>query len=298
MRGTPLFGLLMRSLVAATLLSLAQFTQAAGERLLFWRVDTPGATIYLLGSMHLASPELYPLRGEIMAAFESADALVVELDVSGARALEIQQQMLLRGRYPEGQTLAGELSPATWAALSSRLQSSGLPPALMQSLKPGLVVTTLSTVEMMKLGLNPEQGVDRFFLDRARGNKPIIDLETVDQQLDVVLDTPQPELLVQQTLVQLDDLESLMGQLVDYWKRGDSKGLARLVIEDELEKYPEFRDLHRRMFDDRNRAMTAKILDMQARGGTYFVVVGAGHLVGDQGIVAMLSRRDQTPVQL
>ena len=90
----------------------------------------------------------------------------------------------------------------------------------------------------------------------------------------------------------------LMAQMVDYWRRGDAEGLARLVIEDELKKYPEFADLHRRMFDDRNRAMTGKVLEMQQKGGTYFVVVGAGHLVGDQGIVAMLKERGQSPRQL
>jgi uncharacterized protein YbaP (TraB family) len=93
-------------------------------------------------------------------------------------------------------------------------------------------------------------------------------------------------------------METIMSQLVDYWQSGDSEGLARLVIEDELEKYPEFRDLHRRMFDDRNHAMTDRIVEMQARGGTWFVVVGAGHLVGDQGIVSMLQRRGQSLRQL
>lgn len=297
MRRTPLFGLFERSLVLATLLLFAQFTQAAGERLLFWRVDTPGATVYLLGSMHLASPDLYPLRAEILTAFEGADALAVELDVD-ARAVEIQQRMLERGTYPPGETLQDALAPETWQALAARLESSGLPPMLMQSLKPGLVVTTLSTLELMKMGLNPEQGVDRYFLNQARGSKSIVELETVDAQLDVVLDTSQPDLLVKQTLAQLDDMESIMSQLVDYWQRGDSKGLARLVIEDELEKYPEFRDLHRRMFDDRNRLMTDRIVEMQASGGTWFVVVGAGHLVGDQGIVSMLQRRGQSPRQL
>jgi uncharacterized protein YbaP (TraB family) len=247
--------------------------------------------------MHLASPDLYPLRAEILTAFEGADALAVELDVE-ARAFEIQQRMLERGTYPPGETLQDTLAPETWQALAARLESSGLPPMLMQSLKPGLVVTTLSTMELIKMGLNPEQGVDRYFLNLARGSKEIVELETVDAQLDVVLDTTQPDLLVQQTLAQLDDMETIMSQLVDYWQSGDSEGLARLVIEDELEKYPEFRDLHRRMFDDRNHAMTDRIVEMQARGGTWFVVVGAGHLVGDQGIVSMLQRRGQSLRQL
>lgn len=303
MRGMRLSSLLARALLSLAVVFVSVLAvqsssaRAAGDRLLFWQVDTPGATVYLLGSMHLATPDIYPLRTEIMQAFEGADKLAVELDIGGPRSFEIQQRMLERGQYPPGRTLRDDLSEETWQALATRLENNGLPSAMMQGLKPGLVVTTLSTVEMMKLGLNPEQGVDRFFLDNARGAKPIIELETVDRQLDVVLDTSQPELLVKQSLAQLDDLESLMAALVTNWKQGDADGLARLVIYDELERYPEFRDLHRRMFDDRNREMTDKIVGMQQDGGTYFVVVGAGHLVGDQGIIAMLQRRGQSPRQ-
>jgi uncharacterized protein YbaP (TraB family) len=272
--------------------------RAAGERLLFWESRTPGAQVFLLGSMHLASADIYPLRGEIMQAFESADKLVVELDISGANQLAIQQRMLERGTYSGGSTIKDELSPATWEALAKRLEANGIPPELMLRLKPGLVVTTLSTMEMVKLGLDPEQGVDRYFLRLARSNKPIVELETVDRQLDVVLDLPRPDLMVRQSLGQLDELEAILGQLVGSWKRGDADALAKLVIEDELRRHPEYRELHERMFDMRNREMTERILAMQRQGGTYFVVVGAGHLVGRQGIVALLERRGQQPRQL
>ena len=244
-----------RNLLSRVLLSLLLLSQgaglailpaqAAGDRLLFWEVETKRATVYLLGSMHLATADIYPLRKEIMQAYEGADKLAVELDIGGSRSAEIQQRMLIRGQYAPGASLQDDLAPETWEALAARLQSNGLPPAMMQNLKPGLVVTTLSTVEMMKLGLNPEQGVDRYFLDLARGAKPIVELETVDQQLDVVLDTPQPNLLVRQALDQLDDLESIMDQLVDSWRRGDADALAKLVIEDELAAHPEYRELHK-----------------------------------------------------
>ena len=277
----------------------SQFTQAAGDKLLFWQVDTPGATVYLLGSMHLARADVYPLRRDIMQAFEGADSLAVEIDLRGAKGMAIQQRMLQRGQYGGGRSIVDDLSRETWSDLSGRLERNGLPPAMMQRMKPGLVVTTLSTVEMMKLGLDPEQGIDKYFLNLAtERDKPVLELETVDQQLDAILDIPEPDLLVRQALAQLDELDVLMDQLVDTWKRGDAAGLARLVIEDELRKNPEFADLHRRMFDDRNAGMTARILEMQARGGRHFVVVGAGHLVGEQGIVAMLERRGQSPRQL
>ena len=272
--------------------------RAAEDRLLFYKTSLPHSTVYLLGSMHLATADVYPLRDTIMQAFKGADKLVVELDINGASQMKIQERMLTRGVYTDGTTLADVLSPETWRDLSARLQANGLPPEFMMSMKPGLVVTSLSTVEMMRLGLDPEQGIDRYFLNEARGNKPILELETVDRQLDAVLDIPKPDLMVRQSLDQLDDLESLMDQLVTSWKRGDAKALNKLVIEDELAKHPEYEELHVRMFDQRNREMTDKILEMQRAGGTYFVVVGAGHLVGEEGIVAMLRREGQRPRQL
>jgi uncharacterized protein YbaP (TraB family) len=297
---STLSGLLVRLLVAAVwvLASASLPVRAAGDRLLFWETTTPDSTVYLLGSMHLATSDIYPLRDLIMQAYKRSDKLVVELNMTGANQRVIQQRMLERGTYAGDRSLRDELSPETWRELSQRLESNGLSPRLMLSMKPGLVVTTLSTVEMMKLGLSPEQGIDRYFLEKARPKKPVLELETVDRQLDAVLDVPAPELMVRQSLDQLDDLESMMDQMVGSWKRGDAAALNKLVIEDELAKHPEYRELHERLFDERNREMAEKILAMQRDGGTYFVVVGAGHLVGKEGIIALLERRGQDPRQL
>jgi uncharacterized protein YbaP (TraB family) len=297
---TTACGLLVRSLslIALLAIQIASPARAAGDRLLFWETRTPDAQVYLLGSMHLATADIYPLRDAIMQAFGRADTLVVELDISGGKQLTIQQRMLERGMYPAGRTLRDDLSPGTVDALTRRLEANGIPAELMLGMKPGLVITTLTTVEMMKMGLDPQQGVDRHFLDLAVSNKPVVELESVDRQLDVLLDFPQPELMVRQSLGQLEDLESLMAVMVDAWKRGDAEALGELVIENELRGHPEYQALLERMFDDRNREMTEKIVSMQRQGGTYFVVVGAGHLVGDQGIIALLERRGQKPRQL
>ncbi len=289
---------MLRALLFVSLLSVVSLTQAAGDRLLIWEVQTARAKTWLLGSVHLARPDMYPLRAEIMQAFDSADNLVVEVDIGGGNQLAIQQQMLAMGSYPPGKTIRDDLSASTWAKLEKALQASGLPPMMMEGLKPGLVVTTLTTMELMKLGLNPELGIDKYFLTQARGRKPIIELETVEQQISLLLDFPNQDLVVRQTLYQLDSLESSMDRLLRYWKQGDAQGLRKLVIDDELARHPEFRPLQKRMFDDRNRAMTHRIVELQQRGGSYFVVVGAGHLLGDQGIIEMLKRRGQKPRQL
>ncbi len=289
---------MLKKLLLCVLLLVSLPLQAAGERLLFWHVSTVRAEVWLLGSMHLARPDIYPLREEIRQAFAASDALVVEVDIGGANELLIQQLMLERGTYRGDETIRDHLSPTTWQALQERLQQSGLPPAAMERMKPGLVVTTLAAIEMMKMGLSPDHGVDRHFLDQARAEKTILELETIEQQLDLILNFPDADLLVRQTLIEMDSLEATMKQLVDYWKRGDAEGLRRLVLDDELSRHPEFRPLMERMYDHRNRAMTDRIVGMQQRGGRYFVVVGAGHLLGDQGIIALLEKRGQKPRQL
>ncbi len=272
--------------------------QAAGERLLFYKVQRANTEVYLLGSMHLASAEIYPLRVEIMQAFDSSGTLAVELDISGENQFQIQQMILTRGSYPAGESVRDHLSAETWKSLEQHLSGSGLPLQLLESMRPGLLVTILSTMEMMKLGLSPDQGVDRFFLERARGRKTIYEMETVEQQMSLLLDFPQEDLLVQQTLAQLDDMEAIMQDLVSVWKRGDAPALQKLMRDDELAKNPEFRVIYERMFDQRNLAMSAQVEGFFSSPGQYFVVVGAGHLVGDQGIVSLLKKRGYSPQQL
>ncbi len=288
----------MRALLFLLCFYLSLPLQAAGERLFFYEVERPGATVWLLGSMHLARPDIYPLRRDIERAFEKSDSLVVEVDIGTANQLYIQQMMLERGTYPPGETVQQHISSSTWLGLQKAIRQFGLPVDVMARYRPGLLVATLSTLHMMKLGLDPEFGVDRHFLAAARGEKEILELETIEQQIDLLMDFPDEELLVKQTLEQLDQMDLIMTELVSAWKAGNSARLERLLIDDELARDPAYKILHERMFDDRNRGMVAKIDSYLRRGGVYFVVVGAGHLVGDMGVVALLEKRGYHPRQL
>ena len=272
--------------------------QAAGERLLFYKLGEADAEVYLLGSMHLARADIYPLRAEIMQAFAGAGTLAVELDISGPRQMQFQQMILARGSYPAGESIRDHLSATTWQSLQQHLSASGLPPRMLESMRPGLLLITLSALEMMKLGLNPEWGIDRYFLEQARGQKRIHEMETIEQQIGLLLDFPQEDLLVRQTLAQLDNMEASVDELVSVWKRGDAPALQKLIMDDELARNPEFRSVYEHMFDQRNRAMTRQVEDFLRSSGRYFVVVGAGHLVGEQGIISLLEKKGYSPQQL
>jgi uncharacterized protein YbaP (TraB family) len=277
---------------------LASPVWAAGERLLAWQIQGQNAQVVLLGSVHMAYPEIYPLRDALEQAFAEADKLVVEVDIGGANTLAIQQLMLERGMLPEGESLQQYLSPQTWADLQHYLRSRGLPVDMFARLRPGLVVTTLSSMRIAELGMRPELGIDRHFLDRAKDKKPIMELESVQQQIELLLAFPEPDLLISQTLVQLDEIDLYLRPIYDAWRAGDPQLLNRLLLVDEQERNPQFQPVYDLFFVQRNRAMTEKI-DSYLRGkGSYFVVVGAGHLVGDEGIISLLLQRGYRAQQL
>ena len=188
----------------------------------------------------LAYPSVYPLREEILTAFEAADALVVEVDIAGGNALALQQMMLTRGTYPPGESLQQHLSPAVYDQLVQYLQGRGLPLDMFSSLRPGLVVTMLTTTRMMELGLKPEYGIDQHFLQLARDDKEILQLESIEQQIELLLDFGDPDLLLEQTLVQLEGIEQYLQPLYAAWLAGDAEQLDRLIRADQVASHPEF----------------------------------------------------------
>lgn len=269
------------------LMLIPQFGRAAGEPLLAWRVSGEQAQLTLLGSVHMAFPEVYPLRDDLESAFYEADSLVVEVDITGKGAFEIQRLLLTEGMLPAGETVEQYLSVSVWTRLQRYMLERGLPADQLVRMKPGLLATTLSTLRLADLGMAVEHGIDRHFLTQT-GSKPVQELETPAQQVALLLDFPDPDLLMAQTLQQLETMETLITPIYQAWLRGDAQALDRLLLTQDRDSHPEFEAIYRRFFDDRNHAMAAQLTTMLAGNGHYFVVVGAGHLVGEEGIIALL----------
>lgn len=273
------------------LLSLAFVTPAHAEndRAFFWQVTSAQATVYLMGSIHFADKSFYPLRPTIEEAFERSDALVVELDINKTDNAMYQRLLSQRGMYDDDHTIKDVLSEETWLQLRQRLRYLRVPYDSVKNYKPGVLVLTLSSIQVMRLGLDPELGIDAYFLSKA-GHKKIIELETLQQQLNLFLDIPDGDLLLKESLYSLDDAEMEMAEMIRYWKTGDGKRMDKLLFEDALNDYPAFAEIYDSLFYDRNSRMTAKIEAMLKQPGRYFVVVGSGHLIGKKGIVNALRK--------
>ncbi len=273
-------------------LSLFIFTNvhAENDRAFFWQVTSKQATVYLMGSIHFADKSFYPLRQEIEAAFQRSDALVVELDISKADDRVYNQLLAQRGMYKNGGTIKDALSEETWLQLRQRLRHLNVSYDSVKNYKPGVMVLTLSALQVMRMGFDPALGIDIYFLSKA-GQKKIIELESLEQQLNLFLDMPNGDLLLKESLYSLDEADLLMAEMVRYWKSGDEKKMKKLLFEDALNDYPAFSEIYDKLFYDRNASMTRKIEAMLKQPGRYFVVVGSGHLVGDKGVVSALRER-------
>lgn len=280
----------MKRLLQLLALLISCNALAAEDRGLLWRVESPTATVYLLGSIHFADKSFYPLRKDIEQAFLQADNLVVEVDMNADRIEQIRSLIQAEGHYPEGETIRDHISVNTYTSLQTQLEKLSIPYALVEQQKPGILMMTLTSVQMMKMGFAPEQGIDAYFLRRAQAlHKPVLELESVSQQMQLMLGMSDGDLLLQESLTGLGQVEESMRALVASWKQGDAVKMNQLVFDDVLKQHPEYQSIYQALFFKRNIAMAEKIQQYLTTQENYFVVVGAGHMIGEQGIAAILN---------
>ena len=276
----------------------------AAPRLTFlWRATPRGGphkVVHLLGSIHVASQDFYPLDPSIEEAFAASDALAVELDLTEIDPAKVQTSMVRRALLPAGETLKDRLEAATWERLCASLEERKVPLATVSNFEPWYAAMMLDRIQLKDSGLDPELGVDKYFLDRAGEVKPIESLETYDDQLDV-FDRLAPDL---QEWVLVEALDGLgpegrdeLDRMLAAWRAGDGAamdGLIRESLSDEGRTAP----LYDALISRRNAAMAEAIDALADRWDRLFVVVGAGHLVGDDGLVAILERRGYSVTQV
>jgi uncharacterized protein YbaP (TraB family) len=137
------------------------------DRGLFWQFEREGRTGWLVGSLHLLTRDFYPLPAAMTDAFTLADVLVEEIDMAEASSPAFAATILSKAMYPTGTTLASQISPETYKALSAWVGTVGIPMSAMEQLKPWMVSLTLQTIALQKMGLDPEFGIDKHFSDAA-----------------------------------------------------------------------------------------------------------------------------------
>jgi uncharacterized protein YbaP (TraB family) len=270
---------------------------AAGARNFIWKANgRSGGVVYLVGSVHLLTKDFYPLNGAIENAYKESDLLVEEVDMGEMLASGSQLQMLSRGLMSGEQSLDKVLSPATYALFSKRAADIGVPVEALRRMKPWMIALTIEAMEWQKAGFDADLGLDKHFYDRAQmDGKTVQGLETIDYQIARFDDMPMElqDHLLAETIKGLDTEQANMGQLMESWRVGDAPAVERIVLKD-LQQEPQ---LYQRLLVERNRNWLPKLESFFTRKGPAFVVVGAAHLVGPDGLIAMLRAKGHTVEQ-
>jgi uncharacterized protein len=265
-------------------------SQVKAEKSFLWKIQTEKGNSYLLGSIHLLKKEYYPLRKVIEDSFAECDALVVEADLNGDKAMKSGVTMLQKGFYKEGESLKTDLSEKTYQLAADKLKSIGMNIENFQKYKPWMLAMLVLNQALVKLGFNPSYGIDFYFLGKATAmKKEILELEGIEFQLKLFESFSKAEMekFLLSTLLESDQMGTQMDLLIKSWLSGDLETMETLMT-DGVKKEPELSDFYNKLIDVRNAGMMEKIQTYLKEGKKIFVVVGAAHMVGKKGIVQLL----------
>lgn len=282
--------LILAGLLACSLIAGGASAQT-GKKHFLWKVEGPkGGVVYLLGSMHVLTPDFYPLAPEIEQAFAASSTLVEEVDIDEMSDPMQMMNALAKAMLTDGRTLDQLIAPATFAEVKRRAEKAGLPMAALQRMKPWLVAITLVVPTLQAAGFQPELGVDKHFFDRAkRSGMKRQSLETLAYQLDRFDQMPMKlqEEMLKTTLADLDSQSGNIGTLAKAWSEGDVKGLEVLMLGAFLDS-PE---IYERLLVERNRNWIPTVDTCLEQKSGCFIVIGAAHLVGPHGIPTLLEKK-------
>lgn len=270
-----------------SLLLLATTSQAETS---IWKISKGSHTHFIGGTFHLLKPSDYPLPKEFEQAYNQVNWLVFETDLNEIEQPSFQQEFLTAMRLPTGKILADKLSPKAYAALIRYAAKNNIDIAHWQHLKPQMISLIISLKELKRLGLTA-QGVDSHIADKAKQDgKLITHLESVQQQIHFIstMSEGNESALILQTLDDMQNLAAELETISKAWRLGDSKQLYETGIKPMMKDYPQ---VYQSLLVERNNNWLPTIENLMAEKESKLILVGALHLIGEDGLLEQLRKR-------
>jgi uncharacterized protein YbaP (TraB family) len=257
--------------------------------LFMWHVSTENVHTYLLGTIHVLSPDFYPLPPVIEEIIENTDLLVMEADPDpGPDEFSLITELTYElGFYHDGTTLKDHIPGPSLDLLLARADRYGLPPEQLKMMKPWLITLTLEVLELGLCGFLPEYGMEAMILQSFSG--PVYELEGAEFQIRLfsALTDSDQLLFLQDTLEKLFGTEDEVNRYLQAWKDGNTD-----ILENLLSPEGSSADMEDVLIHRRNLSMTDKIESLiSCMSGNILVLAGALHFAGDTGIPRLLSNR-------
>lgn len=281
------------ALLAVTTVACAQAPAAeeGGITPALYVVRDRDSTMYLYGTVHVRPRGADWGNARVRAALDESQEIWTELLMNPETDQQTQVLAMQLGRAEAGRPLSSWLTPEENASLNAVTTRLGMPQGALEPFKPWMASLTLTLAPLMQAGFDPASGVDRSidaYGDAA--GKRMRALETAEQQLSFFAGL-SPEVqreMLQEAIAESANVATMIGEMSSAWERGDDRALERAVIDDSRTEYPE---LYQMLFVDRNNAWMTELTRELEGSGVDFVAVGAGHIIGPDGLVAQFRAR-------
>jgi uncharacterized protein YbaP (TraB family) len=253
---------------------------------LLWRISKPGLKdSFVFGTIHLPDPRVNAVPKPVAEALAQSATLAMELvpgAIVDARVFDLEL-------LDDGRTLESLIGPEAFARLRGELGGQAIPDRVIAQLKPWAA--------LVKLGRTParegDESLDQRLLAAGRARRMrLAPLELPDEQIAAFDTVPMESqvALLKHALDHRDALDAATEPTIAAWLRGDLQGLAR--IGDRMgEQFPgmgrHYRELTKHIIYDRTVVMHHRLV-LPLRAGRVFVAVGAMHLYGGKGLLALL----------
>jgi len=262
-----------------------------------WVVQGGKTVVYLAGSCHVLRASDHPLPTEFETAYARVRRVIFELPMGEMDSAEYAQKLMAIAVYADGSTLKEHLKPAVYAKAEKFCRERQHPFEQYQSFRPWMLSMMLVMRELSKIGVEPQNGIDRFFYWKAlKDGKFVGGLETMDDQIGFLnlLDRHMGNEQVSATVDDLRTLEDKMAGILEAWRKGDEDAIEAFN-RDAMKDYPL---LYQSLILDRNKKWAAKIARLASSGAPAMVITGVAHLAGTNSVVDLLRKRGYQVVKL
>ncbi|HEV2652100.1 MAG TPA: TraB/GumN family protein [Rhizomicrobium sp.] len=284
-----MFRRLMVAAAVATAMLQAAWADAPvrNARPAIWTVHSAAGTAYLFGSIHILPPDVNWHSKAVETGIRKADAFVFEIPIDDTTQASVEAYVAKNGMLAAGQSLRAMLPSGMGTRYDTVVAQSGLPAADVDRMQPWLASVVLSVAALKAQNFDPARGPDTVIqAQAAAAGKPILAFETIEQQFELLASGDAKTNIdsLASTLDDIIDQPTLVDDMLAAWMSGDTVKLEKL-LNGNLDKYPGAR---KTLLDDRNAAWVKRIAVLLKDKRTYFITVGAGHLVGPKGVPALL----------
>ncbi len=275
---------------------------------LMYKVTKEGSdnVMYLFGSMHTVNFDDFDLPKYVMDAYKESDYLAVEVDINKYMEDEEKiQQLAMDMMYMDGTTIKDHIDEELYTKIINFLKEKKLYNQAYESFKLYGIESLITSQVTKDAGLNENDGIDTYLLDLAKKeNKEILEVETFDFQMKLLFEAPDKyyEISILSSIDEYEKSVNSLKELYSAWKKGDVEALEKLtkgdeVTEEDIEKYKltqeemkEIETFSNAMLKDRNVGMKNKFNEYFNGNKKVFYMVGAAHLIGDDGLASLLEK--------